>query len=50
MADATDNEMIYFQAEASSWFKENVRRDPGCLLPETYMYAGTTQQFQVLRS
>ena len=50
MADVTEKEMIEFRDEVSAWFKENAPRDPGFLLPETFMEVGTDQQFEFLRS
>ena len=50
MADVTEKEMIEFREEVSAWFKENAPRDPGFLLPETFMEVGTDQQFEFLRS
>ena len=45
----TQNELEDFQAEAEAWFKENDPRDPGFLLPQSFMEVGTDQQFEFLR-
>ena len=45
----TQNELEDFQAEAEAWFKENAPRDPGFLLPQSFMEVGTDQQFEFLR-
>lgn len=50
MADVTEKEIAEFRDEVSAWFKENAPRDPGFLLPETFMEVGTDQQFEFLRS
>ena len=46
----TQNELEDFQAEAEAWFKENDPRDPGFLLPQSFMEVGTDQQFEFLRN
>ena len=45
----TQNELDEFQAEAEAWFEENYPRDPGFLLPQSFMEVGTDQQFECLR-
>jgi alkylation response protein AidB-like acyl-CoA dehydrogenase len=42
-------ELEQFQTEVEAWFSENTPRDPGFLLPETFMEVGTDQQFEFLR-
>ncbi len=46
---ATEQELAEFQTEVRAWFEENTPRDPGFLLPETFMEVGTDQQFEFLR-
>jgi alkylation response protein AidB-like acyl-CoA dehydrogenase len=38
-----------FADDADAWFRENVNRDPGFMLPLTFMEVGTDQQFHFLR-
>ena len=45
----TQNELEEFQAEAEAWFKDNDLRNPGFLLPQSFMEVGTDQQFEFLR-
>lgn len=45
--DAKDLEA--YAADADAWFRENVVRDPGFMLPLTFMEVGTDQQFHFLR-
>ena len=49
MSNVTDQELREFRSEVSAWFDENAPRDPGFLLPETFMEVGTDQQFELLR-
>ncbi|OXE35464.1 MAG: acyl-CoA dehydrogenase [Phenylobacterium zucineum] len=42
-------ELAEFEADADAWFKENVVRDPGFMLPLTFMEVGTDQQFHFLQ-
>lgn len=46
----TEQDLEDFQAEISSWLKANNPKDPGFLLPETFMEVGTDQQFEFLRA
>ncbi|MEM8773048.1 MAG: acyl-CoA dehydrogenase family protein [Pseudomonadota bacterium] len=38
-----------FARDADAWFAENTPRDPGFMLPLTFMEVGTDQQFEFLR-
>jgi len=49
VSNVTDQELREFRSEVSAWFDENAPRDPGFLLPETFMEVGTDQQFELLR-
>jgi len=49
VSKVTDQELHEFRSEVSAWFDENAPRDPGFLLPETFMEVGTDQQFELLR-
>ncbi len=42
-------ELDEFRRDAAAWFHENTPRDPGFLLPLTFMEVGTDQQFEFLR-
>jgi alkylation response protein AidB-like acyl-CoA dehydrogenase len=45
----SDQELNEFRAEVSAWLLENTPRDPGFLLPQSFMEVGTDQQFEFLR-
>ncbi|MEZ5895870.1 MAG: acyl-CoA dehydrogenase family protein [Parvularculaceae bacterium] len=49
MADPDEKELSEFAREADAWFAENVERDPGFMLPLTFMEVSTDQQFNFLR-
>ncbi len=49
MADVDRKELAEFAADANAWFAENRPRDPGFMLPLTFMEVGTDQQFEFLR-
>jgi len=42
-------ELKEYAEEADAWFKENTVRDPGFMLPLTFMEVSTDQQFDFLR-
>ncbi|MEM7077079.1 MAG: acyl-CoA dehydrogenase family protein [Pseudomonadota bacterium] len=42
-------ELKEFEREVDAWFGENKPKDPGFILPETFMEVGTDQQFEFLR-
>lgn len=42
-------ELDEFRAEVRAWFEENKPRDPGFLLPQSFMEVGTDEQFYFLR-
>ena len=45
----TATELAEFEREVDAWFGENKPKDPGFILPETFMEVGTDQQFEFLR-
>ncbi len=49
MTDAHQKELAEFAADADAWFAANTPRDPGFMLPLTFMEVGTDQQFEFLR-
>ncbi len=53
MADAATkpaaNELADFEAQCDAWFAENTVRDPGFMLPLTFMEVSTDEQFDFLR-
>jgi len=49
MAEADPKELAEFTADADAWFAKNTPRDPGFMLPLTFMEVGTDQQFEFLR-
>ncbi len=49
VAKPTEAELKEYSAEAQAWFKENTVRDPGFMLPLTFMEVSTDQQFDFLR-
>ena len=42
-------ELKDYAEQADAWFKENTVRDPGFMLPLTFMEVSTDQQFDFLR-
>ncbi len=50
MAAVSDRELSEFAADADAWFAENNPRDPGFMLPLTFMEVGTDEQFDFLRA
>lgn len=49
MTDNGNNDLIEFSRDADAWFAEHTPRDPGFMLPLTFMEVGTDQQFEFLR-
>ena len=49
MAAYDPKELEEWSQAADAWFSENVVRDPGFMLPLTFMEVGTDQQFEFLR-
>lgn len=49
MPDVDRADLNAFAEAADAWFRENVVRDPGFMLPLTFMEVGTDQQFHFLR-
>jgi alkylation response protein AidB-like acyl-CoA dehydrogenase len=49
MSEITEQELAEFRDEVAAWFSENAPKNPGFLLPETFMEVGTDQQFEFLR-
>ncbi|MCA8889562.1 MAG: acyl-CoA dehydrogenase family protein [Parvularculaceae bacterium] len=49
MTNPDDKELSEFARDADAWFAEKVERDPGFMLPLTFMEVGTDQQFSFLR-
>ncbi len=49
MTDIDGKDLAAFAEGADAWFRENVVRDPGFMLPLTFMEVGTDQQFHFLR-
>ena len=47
---AADKSVEVFAKEADAWFAEHTPRDPGFMLPLTFMEVGTDQQFDFLRN
>ncbi|MBW2181837.1 MAG: acyl-CoA dehydrogenase family protein [Deltaproteobacteria bacterium] len=45
----TKKELQEFRAEVSAWMKENKPKDPGFLLPQTFMEVGSEEQLDFLR-
>lgn len=43
------SELQEFEREVDAWFRENTPKDPGFILPETFMEVGTDRQFEFLR-
>ena len=50
MTDVDPKDLHAFAEAADAWFKENVNRDPGFMLPLTFMEVGTDQQFDFLQA
>lgn len=50
MADVDAKELEAFTNDAEAWFKENTPKDPGFLLPLTFLEVGTDQQFEFLQN
>jgi len=46
----TAEQLTTFQEEISTWLSANKPKDPGFLLPESFMEVGTDQQFEFLRA
>ncbi|MFT6489732.1 MAG: alkylation response protein AidB-like acyl-CoA dehydrogenase [Parvibaculaceae bacterium] len=49
MSTPTQQELDEYRAEANAWFAQNTPKDPGFMLPLTFMEVGTEQQFNFLR-
>ena len=49
MSQTDPKDLSAYAEDADAWFKENVVRDPGFMLPLTFMEVGTDQQFHFLR-
>lgn len=49
MSEVTEQELHDFREEVTAWFRDNTPKDPGFILPETFMEVGTDQQFEFLR-
>ena len=49
MSEIDAKDLAAYAEAADAWFKENVVRDPGFMLPLTFMEVGTDQQFHFLR-
>lgn len=45
-----DRELATYTADADKWFAEHTPRDPGFMLPLTFMEVGTDQQFEFLQN
>ncbi|NJM50816.1 MAG: acyl-CoA dehydrogenase [Sphingomonadales bacterium] len=45
----SQQELADFEAQCDAWFADNVVRDPGFMLPLTFMEVSTDQQFDFLR-
>ena len=48
MTGVNENELAEFAADADKWFAENTPRDPGFMLPLSFLEVGTDQQFEFL--
>ncbi|WP_164117183.1 acyl-CoA dehydrogenase family protein [Sphingorhabdus sp. Alg239-R122] len=44
----TEAELTEYSVQAQAWFKENTVRDPGFMLPLTFMEVSTDEQFEFL--
>ena len=49
MSQPDPRELAEFEAQCEAWFAENTVRDPGFMLPLTFMEVSTDQQFDFLR-
>ncbi len=49
MSTPSPQELIDFEKQCDAWFAENTVRDPGFMLPLTFMEVSTDQQFDFLR-
>jgi alkylation response protein AidB-like acyl-CoA dehydrogenase len=49
MSTVDPKDLAAFAEQADAWFAENVVRDPGFMLPLTFMEVGTDKQFHFLR-
>ncbi len=45
----SDNELKEFQRQAAAWMADNKPKDPGFLLPQSFMEVGSEQQLEFLR-
>lgn len=50
MTNVDAKEVEAFASDAEAWFKENTPKDPGFLLPLTFLEVGTDQQFEFLQN
>ena len=49
MSTVDPKDLAAFAEQANAWFAQNVVRDPGFMLPLTFMEVGTDKQFHFLR-
>lgn len=49
MSTPSPQELATFEKQCDAWFSENTVRDPGFMLPLTFMEVSTDQQFDFLR-
>ena len=49
MSKPSPQELAEFEVQCEAWFAENTVRDPGFMLPLTFMEVSTDQQFDFLR-
>lgn len=49
MSTPSPQELDAFEKQCDAWFAENTVRDPGFMLPLTFMEVSTDQQFDFLR-
>ncbi len=49
MSNPTQSELDEYRDDARAWFTENTPKDPGFMLPLTFMEVGTQEQFDFLR-
>ena len=50
MSTPSPEELSRFEKQCDAWFAENMVRDPGFMLPLTFMEVSTDQQFDFLRN
>lgn len=50
MSKPSPQELADFETQCEAWFAENTVRDPGFMLPLTFMEVSTDQQFDFLRN